>query len=262
MAPSAVIKDTPMDLYLQPGPARGIWREQATGALGSPQVSVRWRGLIELATTSDTGLDGKPAQASRLTNIDLVGDWQNLKPGNALGYSKTLTPSTGKPFVQKFECSVGESAPAAQHVASLQGLARNVTCSADNGLKSSSTYLYLEAYDLFVETAERSMLLVQVQNSRLRNNGQSLATRLVHTSMVWTLGRLPSSDRGAPPMLALEQWWGASKMTEHVSPSNPHLNHRRSAARRPRPDAGLRPVHQPLHPRGILVIDHPIAVRR
>ncbi len=163
MAPSAVIKDTPVDLYLQPGPARGIWREQATGALGSPQVSVRWRGLIELATTSDTGLDGKPAQASRLTNIDLVGDWQNLKPGNALGYSKTLTPSTGKPFVQKFECSVGESAPAAQHVASLQGLARNVTCSADNGLKSSSTYLYLEAYDLFVETAERSMLLVQVK---------------------------------------------------------------------------------------------------
>ncbi len=24
----------------------------------------------------------------------------------------------------------------------------------------------------------------------------------------------------------------------------------------------MRPVHQPLHPRGILVIDHPIAVRR
>ncbi|NUT81377.1 hypothetical protein [Pseudomonas brassicacearum] len=167
MAPSAVIKDTPMDLYLQPGPARGIWREQATGALSSKQVSVRWRGLIELAATSDAGLDGLPAQESRLTSIDLVGDWQNLKPGSALGYSKTLTASTGKPFAQKFECSVGESFPAAQHVASLLGLglglARNVTCSADNGLKSSSTYLYLEAYDLFVKTAERSMLLVQVR---------------------------------------------------------------------------------------------------
>lgn len=163
MAPSAVIKDTPMDLYLQPGPARGIWREQATGALSSKQVSVRWRGLIELAATSDAGLDGLPAQESRLTSIDLVGDWQNLKPGSALGYSKTLAASTGKPFVQKFECSVGESFPAAQHFASLLGLARNVTCSADNGLKSSSTYLYLEAYDLFVKTAERSMLLVQVR---------------------------------------------------------------------------------------------------
>lgn len=127
------------------------------------QVSVRWRGLIELAATSDAGLDGLPAQESRLTSIDLVGDWQNLKPGSALGYSKTLTASTGKPFVQKFECSVGESFPAAQHFASLLGLARNVTCSADNGLKSSSTYLYLEAYDLFVKTAERSMLLVQVR---------------------------------------------------------------------------------------------------
>lgn len=79
------------------------------------------------------------------------------------GYSKTLTASTGKPFVQKFECSVGESFPAAQHVASLLGLARNVTCSAGNGLKSSSTYLFLEACDLFVKTAERSMLLVQVR---------------------------------------------------------------------------------------------------
>jgi hypothetical protein len=93
--------------------------------------------------------------------IDLKGDWQNLKPGSAIGYSKSFVSSEGKPFEQTFECSVGESFPAAQKVASLQGLALDVKCNADNGLKTSSSYLYLEAYDLFVETADRSMLLVQ-----------------------------------------------------------------------------------------------------
>lgn len=57
--------------------------------------------------------------------------------------------------------SGGGNPSAAQKVASLQGSALNVNCNADNGLKTSSSYLYLEAYDLFVETADRSMLLVQ-----------------------------------------------------------------------------------------------------
>ena len=37
-----------------------------------------------------------------------------------------------------------------------------VTCVTDNALKTSNAYLYLEAYDLFVETSETSTLLVQV----------------------------------------------------------------------------------------------------
>ncbi|MFL6966287.1 hypothetical protein ACJ6X8_08620 [Pseudomonas alvandae] len=161
MAPGAVVKNTPMDLYLQPGPARGIWREQAMGALGSEKLSVRWRGLIELASASSAEPKVPAERTSRLMRIDLKGDWQNLKPGSAIGYSKSFVSSEGKPFEQTFECSVGESFPAAQKVASLQGSALNVNCNADNGLKTSSSYLYLEAYDLFVETADRSMLLVQ-----------------------------------------------------------------------------------------------------
>lgn len=161
LAPGAMVKNTPMDLYLQPGPARGIWREQAMGALGREKVIVRWRGLIELASTSGPEPTGSAERRSRLLSIGLEGDWQNLKPGSAIGYSKSFVSSEGKPFEQTFECSVGESFPAAQKVASLQGSALNVNCNADNGLKTSSSYLYLEAYDLFVETADRSMLLVQ-----------------------------------------------------------------------------------------------------
>ena len=161
LVPRALVKNAPMDLYLQPGPARGIWREQAMGALGREKVIVRWRGLIELASTSGPEPTGSAERRSRLLSIDLEGDWQNLKPGSAIGYSKSFVSSEGKPFEQTFECSVGESFPAAQKVASLQGSALNVNCNADNGLKTSSSYLYLEAYDLFVETAYRSMLLVQ-----------------------------------------------------------------------------------------------------
>ena len=163
MVPLALINDSPLDLYLQPGPARGLWRQQATGALGSSQrVSIRWRGLIELAATSSTQRSDKTSQPSTLTHIELEGDWQTLKPGSDIAYSKSYTTTTGKPFEQDFECSVGESFPAAQKVASLRGMARNVTCAADNGLKTKNVYLYLEAYDLFVETADSSMLLVQV----------------------------------------------------------------------------------------------------
>ena len=162
LVPRAVINDHPMDLYLQPGPARGIWREQATGALGSESVRLRWRGMIELAATSRSQIAGKTDQRSNLADIDLDGDWQNLKPGSDIAYSKKFTDSAGKTFVQKFECSVGESFPATQTVASLQGLARKVTCVTDSALKTSNAYLYLEAYDLFVETSETSTLLVQV----------------------------------------------------------------------------------------------------
>ncbi|MFJ7792650.1 hypothetical protein [Pseudomonas sp. NPDC096950] len=163
IVPGAVIKDSPLDLYLQPGPARGLWREQAAGALGKESVSIRWRGLIELAATNSAQLPGKTGQASTLTGIDLDGDWQNLKPGTAVAYNKSFTDNTGKPFVQHFKCSVGESFSATQKVASLQGMARNVTCAANNGLKTDSVYLYLEAYDLFVETSDISMLMVQIK---------------------------------------------------------------------------------------------------
>lgn len=163
MVPRAEINGSPMDLYLQPGPARGLWREQATGALGSERVSIRWRGLIELAGTRSTQLTGKADKTSTLNSIDLEGDWQNLKPGSEIAYSKNFTDSTGKPFVQTFECSVGESFAAAQKVASLKGMARTVTCGIDNGLKTNNVYLYLEAYDLFVETADSSILMVQVK---------------------------------------------------------------------------------------------------
>lgn len=166
LVPRAVVNDHPMDLYLQSGPARGIWREQATGALGSQRVSLRWRGLIELAATSSTELAGKTDQQSTLMNIDLDGDWQKLKPGSVVTYSKHFTQSTGKPFVQKFECSVGESLPATHTVASLQGMARKVTCVTNNALQTSNEYLYLEAYDLFVETADISKLIVQVNTLR------------------------------------------------------------------------------------------------
>ncbi|MHC8366712.1 hypothetical protein ACYZT9_12755 [Pseudomonas sp. ZT5P21] len=165
LLPHAVINNSPLDLYLQPGPARGIWREQATGALNGERVSIRWRGLIELAETSHTRLTGETDLRSTLTNIDLVGDWQNLKPGSAIAYSKTFTTSTGKPFVQKYECSVSESFPATHKVA-VRGMARNVTCVTDNGLKATNVYLYLEAYDLFVETAETTVLIVQVHTLR------------------------------------------------------------------------------------------------
>ncbi|WP_259699667.1 hypothetical protein [Pseudomonas frederiksbergensis] len=161
MMPLAVIKDSPLDLYLQPGPARGLWRQQATGALGREQVSIRWRGLIELASTSAQRA-GEIAQSSTLNGIDLDGNWQTLKPGNPIAYSKRFTDRAGKPFVQRFECSVGEPFPATQKVASLQGTARAVTCFANNGLNATTTYLYLEAYDLFVETSDSSKLLVQV----------------------------------------------------------------------------------------------------
>lgn len=161
MVPLAVIKDSPLDLYLQPGPARGLWRQQATGALGRDQVSIRWRGLIELASTSAQRA-GETAQSSTLTSIALDGNWQTLKPGNPIAYSKSFTDRAGKPFVQRFECSVGESFPATQKVASLQGTARAVTCFANNGLNTTTAYLYLEAYDLFVETSDTSMLMVQV----------------------------------------------------------------------------------------------------
>lgn len=161
LVPRAVVNDRPMDVYLQPGPARGLWREQATGALGSERVSLRWRGLIELGATSHTGPAGKNDQRSVLTNIDLMGDWQNLKPGSSIAYTKSFIESSGKPFVQKIECSVGESFPASQTVASLQGNARAVTCATNNALKMSNAYLYLEAYDLFVETADTSTLLIQ-----------------------------------------------------------------------------------------------------
>jgi len=160
IVPGAVIKDSPMDLYLQTGPARGLWRQQATGALGSERVTIRWRGLIELAATSSTQLASSNKQ-STLTGIDLDGDWQTLKPGSEIAYSKRFTDSSGKPFVQDFECSVGESFPATQKVASLQGMARSVTCAIDNALKTKNVYLYLEAYDLFVETSETSILMVQ-----------------------------------------------------------------------------------------------------
>ncbi|EJM67600.1 hypothetical protein PMI30_02064 [Pseudomonas sp. GM50] len=166
LVPRAVVNDHPMDLYLQPGPAHGIWREQATGALGSQRVSLLWRGMIELAATSSTELAGKTNQQSTLTNIDLDGDWQKLKPGSAIAYSKHFTQSNGKPFVQKFMCSVGESLPATQTVASLQGMARKVTCATNNALKTSNAYLYLEAYDLFVETADTSTLIVQINTLR------------------------------------------------------------------------------------------------
>ncbi|MDI2595239.1 hypothetical protein POF45_28015 [Pseudomonas sp. 681] len=162
MVPLAVIRNSPMDLYLQPGPAPGLWRQQATGALGSERVTIRWRGLIELAATSSNPLAGKTDKQSVLTSINLDGDWQALKPGSAIAYSKNFTDSTGKPFVQKFACSVGESFAATQKVASLQGTARSVTCSANNGMNTSNVYLYLEAYDLFVEIADTSMLMVQV----------------------------------------------------------------------------------------------------
>ncbi|QVW26900.1 hypothetical protein KJF94_14835 [Pseudomonas hormoni] len=166
LVPSAVVYDRPMDVYLQPGPAHGIWREQATGVLGNERVTLRWRGLIELAATSRTQLAGKTDQRSLLTRIDLEGDWQNVKPGSAIAYSKNFTESTGKPFVQKFECSVGESLPATQTVASLQGMARKVTCATNSALKTSNVYLYLEAYDLFVETTDSSTLMVQVNTLR------------------------------------------------------------------------------------------------
>lgn len=162
LIPLAVVNDRPMDVYLQPGPARGIWRQQATGDLGSERVSLRWRGMIELATTRSNQLAGKTDSRSTLTKIDLEGDWQHLKPGSEIAYSKHFTDSSGKPFVQEFECSVGESFAATQRVASLQGAARAVTCSIDNALKTQTTYLYLEAYDLFVETAETSTLMVQL----------------------------------------------------------------------------------------------------
>nr|WP_213941409.1 hypothetical protein [Pseudomonas sp. dw_612] len=163
VVPGAVIKDSPMDLYLQPGPARGLWRQQAVGALGKESVSIRWRGLIELAATSSDQLADKTRQSSTLNSIELEGDWQNLKTGTAIAYNKSFTDKTGKPFVQHFKCSVGESFPATQKVASLQGMARNVSCTANNGLKTDSVYLYLEAYDLFVETSEISMLMAQVK---------------------------------------------------------------------------------------------------
>lgn len=163
IVPGAVINDSPLDLYLQPGPARGLWREQAAGALGKEYVSIRWRGLIELAATSGAPVAGKTGQSSTLNSIDLDGDWQNLKPGSAIAYNKSFTDNAGKPFVQHFKCSVSESFPATQKVTSLQGMARNVSCAANNGLKTDSVYLYLEAYDLFVETSDISMLLVQVK---------------------------------------------------------------------------------------------------
>ena len=162
LIPLAVVNDRPMEVYLQPGPARGIWRQQATGDLGSERVSLRWRGMIELATTRSNQVAGKTDSRSTLTKIDLEGDWKNLKPGSEIAYNKHFTESSGKPFVQEFECSVGESFPATQKVASLQGTARTVTCSIDNALKTRTTYLYLEAYDLFVETSETSTLMVQL----------------------------------------------------------------------------------------------------
>lgn len=129
--------------------------------MGSERVSLRWRGLIELATTRSQETVGKTGQKNTLTGIELSGDWQTLKPGSAIGYSRHFVESNGKPFVQNIECSVGESQPAAQTVASLQGLARKVTCASNNALKQSNVYLYLEAYDLFVETADTSTLMLQ-----------------------------------------------------------------------------------------------------
>jgi hypothetical protein len=163
LIPLAVVNDRPMDMYLQPGPARGIWRQQATGDLGSERVSLRWRGMIELATTSSSQLAGKTGSQNTMTKIDLEGDWQNLKPGSEIAYSRHFIASSGKPFVQEFECAVGESFPASQRVASLQGSARTVTCTTDNALKTRTAYLYLEAYDLFVETSETSTLMVQLR---------------------------------------------------------------------------------------------------
>jgi hypothetical protein len=45
-------------------------------------------------------------------------------------------------------------------------MARKVTCVTNNALKTSNVYLYLEAYDLFVETADTSTLIVQINTLR------------------------------------------------------------------------------------------------
>jgi hypothetical protein len=84
LIPLAVVNDHPMDLYLQPRPTRGIWHEQAAGDLGGERVSLRWRGMIELATTRSTRLAVKTDPRSTLPGIDLEGDWPNSIPGAPL----------------------------------------------------------------------------------------------------------------------------------------------------------------------------------
>lgn len=161
LIPGAQINENPLDLYLQTGPAPGLWRVQSVGALSSEGVSIRWRGLIDLATINRIGNSGKMEQRPSPESIHLAGDWKNVPGGATLSYSKVSKSSEGKAFTQNVECQVGPSFPASQQVASLKGEARLVTCAQLEGLKSKSTHVYLKDYDLFVQTLDSSMLIVQ-----------------------------------------------------------------------------------------------------
>lgn len=161
LVPGAQINDNPLDLYLQTGPAPGLWRMQTVGALSSEGVSIRWRGLIDLATINRIGRNGKMEQRPSPESIHLAGDWKTVPAGSTLSYSKVSKSSEGKEFTQNIECKVGPSFPAAQQLASLKGEARLITCAQLEGLKSKSTHVYLEDYDLFVQTLDSSALIVQ-----------------------------------------------------------------------------------------------------
>ncbi|EJL95801.1 hypothetical protein PMI18_05083 [Pseudomonas sp. GM102] len=57
-------------------------------------------------------------------------------------------------------------------------MTRKVTCVTHNALKTSNAYLYLEAYDLFVETADTSTLIVQINTLRAAEQRMKMSTSI------------------------------------------------------------------------------------
>lgn len=159
--PSAAISDSPLDLYLQAGPAPGLWRVQTVGALGGDSVSIRWRGMIELASIGRIGRGDKLEQNKSPASINLTGDWKNVPAGSALSYSRASITDSGERFTVNVECLVGQPMPGGEQPASLKGKVRIVACIEREGLKSQTAYAYLEDYDLFIKVIDKSTLLVQ-----------------------------------------------------------------------------------------------------
>ncbi|WP_263262346.1 hypothetical protein [Pseudomonas sp. RIT-PI-S] len=165
--PDVKVTDSPLDLYLEKGPGPGLWRVQTADVLTGDQVSIRWRGLIDLATVARQEPAGKLEQGRSPAGVELIGDWQNIKAGSDISYIERSAGRDGKALADTFACKVGDSAPAAQTVASLQGAARRVVCRQSAGLEKTRAYLYLEAYDLFVQTADISMLIVRLNTLKV-----------------------------------------------------------------------------------------------
>ncbi|MCO8309407.1 hypothetical protein [Pseudomonas mandelii] len=128
---------------------------------GSQWVKATFRGLIVLAGSEFSTRAGEiTIEDEALTNLSFEGDWANMPVGALLRYTaqdmQLLYTNGGKgprtlvPVDNRYSCEVQSQKPASTYHPSLTGTAKVLSCTKDNYQYSTSIYVYLETYGMFV----------------------------------------------------------------------------------------------------------------